>query len=232
MHPTPVGTSYTLLPYTHAPQSTLPASSHVSTIHACVSSHTHPHFSHTPLSAPPRTHPCPYSHTSRSHLQNPSHLSQPPRAQVLQLSHTHKSRPLRRAHTSLIPCSHSLTPNRVLNVHPALGPPFGLRPGQSGAATSQGVSHGLQGAGWGAGLVNRCWASRIVRSPHGASLGTPDSCRLPCSAGPPWWRRRDSGRTVLHPLLSRPLPQQPAQAATPRRRGRPAEPVRSAEVGG
>lgn len=68
--------------------------------------------------------------------------------------------------------------------------PSGLRQGRSGAATSQGVSHRPQEAGWGAVLVNECWAPRIVTCPHGASLETPDPCRLPCSAGPPWLRRR------------------------------------------
>lgn len=68
--------------------------------------------------------------------------------------------------------------------------PSGLRQGRSGAATSQGVSHGPLEARWGAVLVNECWATRIVMCPHGASLETPGPCRLPCSAGPPWWRRR------------------------------------------
>lgn len=112
-----------------------------------------------------------------------------PRAQALQLSHTRKSRQLTRAHTSLIPRHIRVHPTGSLMSTPRSGP-SGLRQGRSVAATSQGVSHGQQGAGWGAVLSNRCWAPRIVRCPQGASLETPDLCRLPCSAGPPWWRGR------------------------------------------
>lgn len=105
MHPTPVGTSYTLLPYTHAPQSTLPASSHVSTIHACVSSHPHSHsLTHSTLWVPPCMHT--YAPTVTLHVRIYKTLTRftfPP-AQALQLFHSHKSRPLTRAHTSLIPC--------------------------------------------------------------------------------------------------------------------------------
>lgn len=63
--------------------------------------------------------------------------------------------------------------------------PSGLRQSRRGAATSQGVSHGPQGAGWGAVRVNGCWVSRIVPGPHGARLETPDPCHLPCSVGTP-----------------------------------------------
>lgn len=72
MQPTPVGTSHTLL--THTPQSTLPASSHVSTIHTGVPSQPHPH-SHTHHYRILHAHAsAPNCHASRSRLQNP-HVS-------------------------------------------------------------------------------------------------------------------------------------------------------------
>lgn len=150
--------------------------------HAAVGSSTHTpvhlRFTlHVPIYKNPRTFHIPHGRRHFNFLTLTSHAHSGGRAR-------HSFPILIRAH----PTGSSMST-------PRSGLPLGLRPGQSGAATSQGVSHGLQGAGWGAGLVNRCWAPRIVRYPHGASLGTPDPCRLPCSAGPPWWRRRDGGLT-------------------------------------
>lgn len=122
MHPTPVGTSHTLLPYTHAPQSTLPASSHVSTIHTGRRAFTTtPSFSHTPLSDPPRTHLCTYSHASRSHLQNPHTFHIPTGSGTLTFSQSQVTPTHAAAHVTHS-LSHSCTPSRVLSVHPALGP--------------------------------------------------------------------------------------------------------------
>lgn len=121
MHPNPVGTFYTLLPYTHAPQSTPPASSHVSTIYTCLSSHPHPHsLTHSTMGSSMHTHLCTYSHTSRSHLQNPHTFHIPTGSgtstfSLSQVTPTHAG-----AHVTHS-LSHSRTRNRVFNVHPALG---------------------------------------------------------------------------------------------------------------
>lgn len=170
------------------PQRTLPASSHVSTIHAGLPSQPHPH-SHTHHYRVLHAHTSAPTVTLHVHIYKTRTRFTFPRAQALQLSHSHKSRPLTRAHTSLIPCHIRAHPTGSSMSTPRSGP-SGLRQGRSGAATSQGVSHGPQEAGWGAVLGNECWATRIVRCPHGASLETPGPCRLPCLAGPPWWRRR------------------------------------------
>lgn len=162
------------------------ASSHMSTIHTCVSSrprlhsHTPGHPQHTARSQNPqvRTHyRCMRFTFSRAGLSRSNFLTL--------TSHAHS-----RGHTR-----HSFP---VTFVHTQEGPPMsaprpgpsGLRQNRPGAATSQGVSHGPQGAGWDAVRVNGCWVSRIVPGPHGAHLATPDHCHLPCSAGTPWWRRR------------------------------------------
>lgn len=118
MQPTPVGTSHTLL--THTPQSTLPASSHVSTIHTGVPSQPHPHshthhyrILHAHASAPTVTLHVHVYKTLTFHIPTGSGTSTFSQSQV---TPTHAG-----AHVTHS-LSHSRTPNRVLNIHPALGP--------------------------------------------------------------------------------------------------------------
>lgn len=227
---------YTLCPCTHAPQSTHSghASSHVSTIHTGVSSRPHPH-SHT------HTHLCTYCHTFTFTFTKPSRVhsvpmrafhiltgSAAPTFSLSQVTPTHAG-----THVTH-PLSRSCTPRKGRPMSAPRPGPSGLRQGRRGAATSQGVSHGLQGAGWGARCavrVNGCWVSRIVPCPHGARWRPQTPATYRAQLGP-HGGREDSSCVLLHPLLRPPLPQRPTPAATPRRRGRSAEPIRSAVVGG
>lgn len=119
MHP--VETSHTLLPYTHAPQSTLPANSHVSTIHAGVPSQPHPH-SHTHHYRLLHAHTSAPTVTLHVHnLQNPHTFHIPTRSGTSTFSQSQVTPTHAAAHVTHC-LSHSRTPNRVLNVHPALGP--------------------------------------------------------------------------------------------------------------